>query len=461
MCRGGPPLKQVAQRLRVGRVEGRAVTAIRAVRPTRGYSRDCRASSMARGKSGPSKAGNASVMENGPGGRPKSAACKSGSIAASSSGARLLGQAGVRPESFERTRARRLVFRLRRIRTLWREAVAASRDRRHAGASKSKWYPAAFPPASMSSFRVIPSIDATPAAAIGCRARNAVRTTRPSLDALRAEADGNPRRGRRGRSRAGHQRRGGRGHRESRAGAAHQRDGPVAEARSSTPPASSFTPIWVARRLRRAAIERIARWPGYTNLEYDLATGRPRRPRQPRRSAALPPDRRRSCRRRQQLRRGDDVGAVGAGARSRGPRLARRAGRNWRWVPGARRHGAVGCAASGGRHDEPHAHRRLRPGHRRPHWRLLRVHPSNFRIEGFTERADARRAGRAWRDDSLCPSSRTLAAVRRAGTTAGEPSAEATVPLPRRRADGSASVAAAWTSSAAAATSCSAARRPA
>ena len=42
---------------------------------------------------------------------------------------------------------------------------------------------------------------------------------------------------------------------------------------------------------------------------------------------------------------------------------------------------------------------------------ILRVHPSNFRIEGFTERPDARRARRARRSASASRSSRTSAAA--------------------------------------------------
>ena len=52
---------------------------------------------------------------------------------------------------------------------------------------------------------------------------------------------------------------------------------------------------------------------------------------------------------------------------------------------------------------------RLRGRDHRPHGPLLRVHPSNFRIEGFTERADA---ASSWRSDAAgLPSPRTWAAA--------------------------------------------------
>ena len=99
--------------------------------------------------------------------------------------------------------------------------------------------------------------------------------------------------------------------------------------------------------LSPAALARIAEiGAGYSNLEYRPAGGPERLARHTRRVPALPPHGRRSGGGRQQLRGGDDAGVVGAGAGARGGHLARGAGRNRRWVPRARHHGAVRRAAS-------------------------------------------------------------------------------------------------------------------
>ena len=113
---------------------------------------------------------------------------------------------------------------------------------------------------------------------------------------------------------------------------------------------------------------------------------RARTSRRPCRAADLPPHRRRSGVRRQQQRRRDAADAGGAGGRPRGDRLARRAGRDRRRLPRAGRDGAVRRGAARGGDDQPHPRVRLRRGDQRTDGAILRVHPSNFRIEGFTER---------------------------------------------------------------------------
>ena len=86
------------------------------------------------------------------------------------------------------------------------------------------------------------------------------------------------------------------------------------------------------------------------------------------------------------------------------------------------------------RHDEPHPPRRLPPGDRRAGADValvLKVHPSNYRVDGFVEDDVGRRAG----ESSACPSWPTSAvgwstptcpwlagALRRRGS-AGEPAA--------------------------------------
>ena len=76
--------KQIAQRFGVRGVKGRAVARLVAV-PHQAVSREPRARSTARACSSPANGGNTSVIENGPGGVPNSAAWRSGSSAASSS----------------------------------------------------------------------------------------------------------------------------------------------------------------------------------------------------------------------------------------------------------------------------------------------------------------------------------------------------------------------------------------
>ncbi len=68
---------------------------------------------------------------------------------------------------------------------------------------------------------------------------------------------------------------------------------------------------------------------------------------------------------RQQQRRRGAARAQHAGAAQGGDRLARRADRDRRLVPHARRHGARRLQAARGRHHQPHASARLRAGDRR------------------------------------------------------------------------------------------------
>ena len=108
---------------------------------------------------------------------------------------------------------------------------------------------------------------------------------------------------------------------------------------------------------------------GYTNLEYDLARGARGRRDVHAETLLAAPHRRRSRRRRQQQRRGDDAAAGGAGGGTRGDHLARRAGRDRRRLPRARRDGAVGRDPARGRHHQPDARGRLRRRDRRAHRR--------------------------------------------------------------------------------------------
>ena len=110
--------------------------------------------------------------------------------------------------------------------------------------------------------------------------------------------------------------------------------------------------------LSAAALARVAR--GRRRLHQPRIRPRPRRARparRARREADRPPHRRRGRRRRQQQRGGDAAAARGAGGGARGDHLARRAGRDRRRLPRARRDGAVGRDPARGRHDQPHARR--------------------------------------------------------------------------------------------------------
>ena len=126
-------------------------------------------------------------------------------------------------------------------------------------------------------------------------------------------------------------------------------------------------------------------------------------------SNCLPADRRRSRGRRQQQRRGHAADAGGARGWPRGHRFRAASWSRSAAAFASRRDGAVGRAPARGGHDQPHAHRRLRGRHHRRTAPILRVHPSNFTIEGFTERPASRLTGSAGASTSR--SSRILAAA--------------------------------------------------
>ena len=202
---------------------------------------------------------------------------------------------------------------------------------------------------------------------------------------------------------------------------------------------------------------------GYSTLEYDLDARRARPARRPRRSAALPADRRRGGGRRQQQRRGDAARAGGAGGRARGDRVARRAGRDRRRLPRARRDGAVGRGAARGRDDEQDARGRLRRGDQRAHGADPARAPVEFPHRRVHRAAAARGARRRSAANSTCRSSKISAAATRLGLDRRQTRIRPPDCACRGR---SRPVAAqrsrpAWTSAASAATSSSAVRRPA
>ena len=173
--------------------------------------------------------------------------------------------------------------------------------------------------------------------------------------------------------------------------------------------------------LAAAAREAVARAAeGYSNLELGPRR-RARLAARARRGAAARADRRRGGVRGQQRRGRGAAGGGGAGrARPRGDRLARAARGDRRRVPGAGRDRAGGRAAGRGRHDQPHAARRLRARADERHGRDPARAPSNFRQLGFVEDVGdrgavrARRAGhrrrRLGRARPSCTTSRSCAA---------------------------------------------------
>ena len=206
----------------------------------------------------------------------------------------------------------------------------------------------------MSEFRVIPSVDQLrrrPSVA----ALESVYGHGAVVDALRAETEAirvavgagaaAPRRPMSPRC-----------HRDPRPGAAAATIAPSLKC-VLTRPASSSTPTWAERRFAAVAIERIrALADGYTNLEYDVATGsRGARDVHAERllcrlTGAEPAVSSTTARRRRcwcSRRWPEDVKSG----------LAERVGRDRRRVPGSRRDGAVGRTAAGDRNDEPNAHR--------------------------------------------------------------------------------------------------------
>jgi L-seryl-tRNA(Ser) seleniumtransferase len=127
---------------------------------------------------------------------------------------------------------------------------------------------------------------------------------------------------------------------------------------------------------------------GYSNLEYDLATGR--RGKRDTHTAGL-------------LERllGAPAIAVNNNAaaiflalrnwrRRRSGGLARRVDRDRRRLPHPRDHGALGRDPARSGHHQPHPYRRLPRAINERTRLLLRVHPSNFRMSGFTARVELR-----------------------------------------------------------------------
>ena len=163
--------------------------------------------------------------------------------------------------------------------------------------------------------------------------------------------------------------------------------------------------------------------------------------------AAAAADRRRGGARRQQQRRRRAAGAGGARRRPRGDRLARRADRDRRRLPHPGRARALGRPARRGRARRTGRAPPTTSARSGPDTALiLRVHPSNFRVVGFTERPAARGA----RARCGAPGSPLVDDLGSGALVAlgDEPAAGASLAAPAR------------TSSASRATSCSAARRP-
>ena len=212
-----------------------------------------------------------------------------------------------------------------------------------------------------------------------------------------------PRRGRRAgprpRRRAGPRRR-----RRRRARRAAGRAPPPC-ARCSTRPASCCTPTSAGRRCRPPPSRRSSRRPApSTSSSTSPPGGAGRRGAGPRRRAARSRARGRGRPRRQQRRRRARARHDGAGRRPRGGRQPRRDGRDRRRLPAARPDRLVRRPAARGRHDEPHPPARLRRRGRARHRRVLKVHPSNFAVEGFTSAVSGQRAREARRARSCTTS---------------------------------------------------------
>ena len=148
------------------------------------------------------------------------------------------------------------------------------------------------------------------------------------------------------------------------------------------------------------------------NLEYDLATGG-----RGDRDAIVEEllcthHRRRGRDRRQQQRRRRAADHRGAGARPRGDRLARRAGRDRRRLPHARRDGQRRRAlVEVGTTNRTHPHDYERAISARTAL-LMKVHTSNYAVQGFTAAVDEADARRASRTRAACRWPPTSAAAR-------------------------------------------------
>ena len=179
----------------------------------------------------------------------------------------------------------------------------------------------------------------------------------------------------------------------------------------------------------------------YSNLEFDLETGRRgRRTSTPRPCSGG--SRRRGRDGSQQQRRGDAADARRPSPGPGGHRLARGTGGDRRRLPRPRRDGAIWRETARGRHDEPHPHRRLPRCDRPRHGAAAQVHRSNFRIEGFTEQPSSRELVALGRERGS-PSPRTSGAAISASSgrrtpharhpPAGEPRVQASVEAGDRR----------------------------
>ena len=167
-------------------------------------------------------------------------------------------------------------------------------------------------------------------------------------------------------------------------------------ARCSTPPGCCCTPTSAGRRCPPPPAPRWTSRPGTCDVELDLATGeRGPRGRGRGRRAARRGARRRGRARGQQRRRRARARRARRWRSGRGDRhRPRRAGRDRRRVPHPRPARGHRRAAARGRHHQPgHAAPTTPPPIGPDTAFVLKVHPSNFVVSGFTRAVADRRAG--------------------------------------------------------------------